>query len=158
MAQVTVERGRIIVYRIVDVADSIDLAAAERGIKSTHGPSRLTIARSTGHALVVRNAPLTLTLSAGPVRLGEERVMAERFARLWDYGAMSIQFHIEIRSGTSWRELVRLAALAEDDNDFDDLALRQAHDLMSTLAGATKSPHEPLALEDYIVYLLEKID
>jgi hypothetical protein len=151
---VSINRGRIIVYRIFDIADEIDLGAV---VKGTHGSTRLSIARSTGHALIIRNAPITLTFSAASVRLGSETLVAERFARIWDYGAVSMQFHLPLRAGTSWEDLVRLAALAEDDNDFDELALRGARELASTLASATKSPHEPKSVEDYIVYLLEQL-
>ncbi len=158
MATVHVERGRIIVYRIFDIADEIDLLEAEELVKTTHGSSRLAIARSTGHALVVRNAPITLTLATDSVRLGSENVMAEMFARIWDYGVISMQFHLPIRAGTSWEELVRLAALAEDDNDFDELALRRAQELSWTLSAATTEMHDPRGVEDYIVYLLERID
>ena len=158
MANVTIERGRIFAYRIFDIADETDLAAAEQRIKTTHGPSRLTIARSTGHALIVRNAPLTLTLGAAEVRLGKTKLPAELFARLWDYGVVSIQFRIAIRPGTSWTELVQLASMAEDDNDFDAMALEHARDLVTILGTASKSPHEPRGVEDYVVYLLEKIE
>ncbi len=159
MANVTIGRGRIIVYRIFDVADEIDLVKAEELAKTTpHGASRLTITRSTGHALIVRNAPITLTVSADSVRLGSESVTAELFARVWDYGVVSMQFHLPIPAGTSWEELVHLAAMAEDDNDFDELALRRTGDLVHTLSEATKDAHDPLGVEDYVVYLLERID
>jgi hypothetical protein len=155
---VLIRRGEIIAYRVFDVADEIDLAACEQGIGTTHGPSRLTITRSTGHALIVRNAPLTLTLTPSQVRLGREEFRAEQFARLWDYGVMSIHFRIAIAEGTTWPDLVRLAAMAEDDNDFDELALRRTQDLTAILSATMKSPHDPLGVEDYVVYLLEKID
>jgi hypothetical protein len=154
---VSVERGRIIVYRIFDIADEIDLGAVEELVKSTHGSSRLSIERSTGHALMVRNAPITLTLSAASVRLGSGSVRVEQFARLWDYGVISMQFHLPIPAGTSWDALVRLAAMVEDDNDFDELALRGSGELAWTLASATKSPHDPQGVEDYVVYLLERV-
>ena len=158
MSSVTIERGKIIAYRIFDVADETDLAAAEGLIKSTHGSTRLTIERSTGRALIVRNAPLTLTLAPAECRLGAQKITADVFARLWDYGVISIQFHMPIPGGTSWDELVRVAAMAEDDNDFDAIALDRAQQLVGSVAGAAKSPHEPRGIEDYVVYLLEKID
>jgi hypothetical protein len=155
---INIVRGEIVAYRIFDIADEVDLGAIEEKIKATLGASRLAIARSTGHALVVRNAPLTLTLGSAQVRLGRENCRAELFARLWDYGAISIQFRIAVAEGTAWDELVALAAMAEDDNDFDELALRRTQDLTATLSGAMKSPHDPRGIEDYVVYLLEKIE
>ena len=158
MTTVTIQRGEIIAYRVFDVADEIDLAAVEQRIKSSHGPSRLTIARSTGHALIVRNAPLTLTLAPSQVRLGRSETRAEIFARVWDYGAISVQFRMAIRPGTTWDELVALAAMAEDDNDFDEQALNRAKELTPVLSAAMKSSHEPRGIEDYVIYLLEKVE
>jgi len=158
MASVTIVSGRIIVYRVFDIAEEVDLAAVERLLKTRQGASRLSIARSTGHALVFRNAPLTLKLQTTEVRLGQQHRPAEVFARVWDYGVISIQFHLAIAAGTSWQELVRLAALAEDDNDFDQLALEQSREVAVTLQPATKLPHEARGVEDYIVYFLERLD
>src|SRR5438105_1413261 len=122
MASVTIGAGRIIVYRVFDVAEEVDLAAVERLLKTTQGASRLSIARSTGHALVFRNAPLTLKLQTADVRLGQQRRPAEVFARVWDYGVISIQFHLPIASGTSWHDLLGLEAMAEDEYDYEQVA------------------------------------
>jgi len=153
----SIRKGRVIVYRIFDIAEEIDLAAVESGLR-THGTSRLSIARSTGHALVVRNAPVTLSLGIARVRVGTHQIDAEMFARIWDYGVMSVQFHVPLADGTTWLELVRLAAAAEDDNNFDEVARLRANELLAALANTLIEPHEPHGLEDYIVYFLERID
>src|SRR5262249_41245372 len=103
------------------------------------------------------NAPLTVTLAQAQVRLGRDEVPAEIFGRVWDYGVVSIQFHIAIPPGTSWEELVHFAALAEGDNDFDELAVRRARELTAKLRAGAKSAREPRGVEDYVIYLLEKV-
>lgn len=155
---VTVRRGRVIAYRIFDVAEEFDLAAVESVARTTLESSRLSLARPTGHSLVVRNAPVTLTLPPCTVRLGQKRVDAEAMARLWDYGVVSIQFHIAIADGTSWSELVDLAALVEDDNDLDDIARQRVADVVRILQPAAKLPHAIRGMEDYVVYFLERTD
>src|SRR5690348_1596490 len=94
-----IERGRVIVYRVFDVAEEIDLGAVERAVEGTHRSRRWSVQRSTGHSLLVRNAPLTLSLGSSGARLGHDEVETEIFARMWDYGVVSIQFHLAIPQG-----------------------------------------------------------
>lgn len=155
---VTVRRGRVIAYRIFDVAEEFDLAAVEAVARTTLESSRLSLVRATGHSLVVRNAPVTLTLSPCTVRLGQKQVDAEVMARLWDYGVVSIQFHLAIAGGTSWTELVDLSALVEDDNDLDAMARQRVAEVARILQPAAELPHDIRGMEDYVVYFLEQID
>ncbi len=157
MQPLSIRKGRVIVYRIFDIAEEVDLSAVENALR-TAGTSRLSLARSTGHALVVRNAPVTLSLGVSRVRVGTREIDVEMFARIWDYGVMSVQFHVPVEAGTTWDALVRLAAAAEDDNNFDAVARVRGNELRTELRNALVEPHEPHGLEDYIVYLLEEID
>jgi hypothetical protein len=154
---VTVRRGTIIVYRIFDVAEEFDLKRIESEVSTAAGSSRLKLARSTGHALILRDAPLTLALGSVDLRLGERGVKAELFARVWSYGVASLQFRVPIESGTTWAALVELAACAEDENDIDAVAQARVRDLATSLATAAILPHEPQGMEDYVVYLLEEL-
>ena len=157
MQPIAIRKGRVIVYRIFDIAEEIDLSAVETALR-TAGTSRLSLARSTGHALVVRNAPVTLSLGVARVRIGTQQIETEMYARIWDYGVVSVQFHVPLAEGTTWHELLRLAACAEDDNNFDAVARVRGTELLAAVSNALVEPHEPHGLEDYIVYLLENID
>jgi hypothetical protein len=157
MSTVSVTRGTIIIYRVFDVAEEFDLERIESDLRSGPGSSRVAIARSTGHALVVRHAPLTLSLGTGRIRLGTSTISAELFARVWSYGVVSIQFHVPIESGTGWESLVQRAALVEDDNDLDTVATSRVREVAASLSGAATLPHEPQGVEDYVVYFLEEL-
>ena len=65
-----VRQGRILAYRMLDIADAIDLAAAER-VTASHGCRRPGLSRDGAQSLV-------LTPGGGP--LGNERGLRE-FAR-----------------------------------------------------------------------------
>ena len=148
----------MIVYRIFDLAEEIDLRAVESALQSRQTTSRLSLARSTGRNLVVRNAPVTLSLGPSKIRIGKAQMDTDVYARIWDYGVVSIQFHVPLQSGTTWDDLVLLAAAAEDDNDFDQASRTRASELLPALAAAFKQPHDPHGMEDYIVYFIEEID
>jgi hypothetical protein len=155
---VSISRGAIIVYRIFDVAEEFDLKRIESQLSATGGgPARLKIARSTGHALILRDAPITLALGAVDVRLGTAVVTADLFARVWSYGVASLQYFVPIEPGTMWQALVERAACVEDDNDIDEIAKFRVRELGASLASAATAPHEAQGMEDYVVYFLEEL-
>jgi hypothetical protein len=158
MTDVRIARGTIIVYRVYDVAEELDLVRIESDLSTGHGPSRLTITRGAGHALILRDAPITLTVGPARLRLGSRQVHAETFARVWSYGVVSLQFHVPIEPGTTWNDLVRLAGMVENDNDVAAVAAAQVRELSDTLARAATLPHEPQGEEDYVVYFIEALD
>jgi hypothetical protein len=155
---VSISGGRAVAYRVFDVADEFDLAAAERIVQSTHSPSRLRLARPTGHSLVVRNAPITMTLPPSTIRIRADRIEPEVVARIWDYGVISMQFHISLPAGMSWDSLVSLAEAIEDDNDIDEVARQRVQEVAHALAPAAKLPHPVGAMEDYVIYQVERVD
>jgi hypothetical protein len=156
-SEVAIERGTIIVYRIFDVAEKFDLKRIESDLGAGLASSRLKIARSTGHALILRDAPVTLSLGAAQLRLGGATVRTELFARVWNYGVVSLQFQVPIERGTTWTALVHLAALVEDENDIDAVAVARVRELSNTLGTAATLPHDPQGMEDYVVYFLEQL-
>ncbi len=154
---VAIVRGTIIVYRIFDVAEKFDLKRIESDLGAGVASSRLKIARSTGHALILREAPITLSLGTAQLRLGAATVRTELFARVWSYGVVSLQFNVPIEGGTTWTALVTTAALVEDENDIDAVAVARVRELAANLAAAATLPHEPQGMEDYVVYFLEEL-
>ena len=156
--EVSVARGSIIIYRIFDVAEEYDLRRIEETLATAGSSSRLKLARSTGHALILRDAPLTLALGPTNVRIGKDTFTAELFARVWSYGVTSLQFRVPIEQGTAWQTLIELASCAEDDNNIDELALVRVRELAASLRGAATLPHEPQGMEDYVVYFLEQLN
>jgi hypothetical protein len=157
MSEVRIERGSLLIYRFFDVAEEIDLAAIERLLKERNLLTRLRIARSTRQAFHIRNAPVLLALGATTLRAGTRALEVETFAKVWDYGILSLQFRLPIEPGTPWSELIRLAAACEDESDIDEAARRHARSLTQTLASAMKLPHEWEGIEDYAIFFFEKL-
>lgn len=155
---VRIAKGTILVYRVLDIADEIDLPAAERRLRAHRTPSRMRLARSTGQALIIANAPVHLSLGKSTVRVGERQVTAETSAKLWDYGVLSIQFQVPIPPGTRFDELTATAAQVEDDSDFEEVARRHAHEVTQSLGPALEAPHEWEGVEDYVIYFLEQVE
>ena len=156
MAEVTIERGFVLHYRVFDVAEEVDLAEIETLLKDSPA-SRLRMARSTRQAFHIRNAPVLLALGPTQVRVGSETLAAETFAKVWDYGILSLQFQFAIAPGTPWSELVSRAAAAEDDSEIDEAARKHARALTQALGSAMRQTHEWHGIEDYTIFFFEKL-
>lgn len=157
MAEVLIEKGTILVYRVLDIADEIDLKEAERLLQSRSATSRLRLARGAGQALTIRNAPVRLSLGDSMVRVGQELLAVETSARLWDYGVLSIQFQVPIPPGTRFEDLIATAARVEDDSDFEEVARRHGREVTAGIEPALAAPHEWAVMEDYVIYFFERL-
>src|SRR5512137_593185 len=92
--------GQLFVYRLFDVADSIDLARAEQ--LAAAPKSRLALdGAGTGTAFEFPRPPLHLALGRREIRIGGELREAEASAHLMDTGVASILYKISIPQGTT---------------------------------------------------------
>src|SRR3954447_10990370 len=94
----TVHAGQILIYRVFDIADEIDLVAAERLFKQTVGEARVRIGAGKPQAtIIIRNAPLRLPLRELELQLPGETLTAAVVATIWDYGAVSICLQLPLQ-------------------------------------------------------------
>jgi len=156
---VKIKKGSIILYRVFDIAEEVDLSRVEQIL--TDSPAlkdRLKLARQTRQAIVIRNAPVNLSLGETPITLMNREYLAETTARIWDYGVLSIAFHLQIPEGTDWERLLSKAAALEANSEIDQIARKRAQELSQNLREAMQAPEEWAGLEDYTIYFLEQIE
>lgn len=151
--------GDVLVYRLFDVADAVDLAAAEALAAEPKSRLRLEGAQS-GTALEFPRPPLQLALGVRdlPFRGGPRR--AEASAHLFDYGVLSIRYRLPVEPGTPLDELVPLAEelFVEPDPALDAAARREAEALSQALRPALEEPHSWEGLETYQVFLVRRFE
>jgi hypothetical protein len=107
----TVNRGRIICYRIFDVADELVLAEAEElllraQVARASMVMRPPPLRKTG-ALAVAAVPLHVDVGTRRIVLPdiERSLLAHVSVNLFDYGKISVVFEVPIRQGTPLDEM-----------------------------------------------------
>jgi hypothetical protein len=160
-----VQRGSILVYRVFDVAHEIDLKRVESLMQASttgSGNLRVGIARRGRSAIIIRNAPVRLQLGKTAIKIFSETVMADTFATLWDYGAISIVFQLPITPGLRWSELIPRGAALNGEipgaEEIDSLARQKTSELVQLLGTAAKRPTQPGQLfEDYLIYFFEEL-
>src|SRR5438045_3371729 len=100
-----IQRGKLLCYRMFDMADEIRLDEAERvlaAVPAGPGGKRVRLSRQASEYLVFVAPPLNVGLGRSSIeipRLGRA-VEAEMSARVYDYGAASVLFEISIQPGT----------------------------------------------------------
>jgi hypothetical protein len=148
---VVVEGGVVWLLRLLDVADVVDLERAraltrDRGAtrteRRTRGPER-------GSWGVVFEVP-PLAIDAGVASIAGTEVRAS--VRLFDFGAVSVRFALDIAPGTDVRELARLAARFDNAPDVDDAARRVWKGIEEELRGAIRGSHHSDVTEDYTLF------
>jgi hypothetical protein len=152
-----VQDGSIRIYRILDVADGIDLVRAEALAAAPKSRFRLANPRL---AFEIPHPPLRLGLGAREVRIAGVPRRVEVQASLFDYGVASVLLDLPIPAGTSLDELVPLAeALIERPTpEVDELARALAADLGAALGPALAKPHTWEGMETYTVFFVRAFD
>jgi hypothetical protein len=152
-----VQDGSVRIYRILDVADGIDLARAEALAASPKSRFKLANPRP---AIEIAHPPLRLGLGARDIRIagGPRRVDVQ--VSLFDYGVASVLLDLPIAPGTTLDELVPLAeALIElPTPGMDEAARAVVADLAGALAPALVKPHMWEGMETYTVFFVRAFD
>lgn len=154
---VSINKGSILIYRVFDIAEEINLQEVERIFSSQAASSRLRFLLSPRQVVIMRNAPVTVSLGESELTLLDRQVKAEVFAKFWDYGVLSLQFQIPIEPGSSWATLVDWGARIELDTLLDEAARFRAQELVHVVRPAMRDPHHWQEIEDYVIYFFEDI-
>jgi hypothetical protein len=103
-----VEDGEVLVFRLFDVADAVDLHRADEAAAAPSSRLRLENLPSAT-ALQFPRPPLQLDLGARSLPLASGARPARASAKVFDYGVVSICYRLAIAPGTEVAELVPLA-------------------------------------------------
>ena len=154
---VCIQKGSVLIYRVFDVAEEANLSHVEALLKSESSRARLKFTKVPKQAVIMRNAPVTLNLGETEVILDQHKIKVEVFAKIWDYGVLSIMFQIPIPEGTEWEELIEFSAKIEQDTTLDEAARFRAQELVNVITAALRDPHTWHQFEDYVIFFFEVI-
>ncbi len=155
---VRIKKGSVLVYRIFDIAEEIDLGKAESLLKLVRGPEGFRVPKFIDRGLVVRSRPLAFALGSVSVRLDCGAYEMNVVGKVREFGVLSLIYEIPLREGTSWNELVALAADLEEGSEIDEIAQRQAVEVSARLGASLKKPSTWNVFEDYIIYNFEQFE
>jgi len=154
---IQVRKGSVLIYRVFDVAEEVNLSHVEALIKSENIRARLKFTRSPRQVVIMRNAPVILSLGEMEVAFDQAILKVDVHAKIWDYGVISILFQIPIQSGTTWEQLIELAAKIDQDKLLDQAAMLRAKEIATIIAPALRDPHFWAEFEDYVIFFFEEL-
>ncbi|MBI1910558.1 MAG: hypothetical protein HYS21_00995 [Deltaproteobacteria bacterium] len=152
----SVSKGRIIIYRLFDVALEINLGLIDQ---RKEGTKRLRISKYPYmKALEFTNPPLSFELAPYKKTLFDREINVNVIAKAYDFGVISIAFDIPIPPDTAFSSLEEVAKELDTDSTIEDKAREYTIQLMESLGKAVISPEiKEGFVEDYMIFFVEEL-
>ncbi len=155
----TISKGKILVYRVFDIGEEVNLEKAEKALaETTTGRSKFRLKKINRQAVIVSNDPLSISLGTFHFNDNNIDYSAEISAKLWDFGTLSLTFEFPIKEGSSLDELKTFSAVIQENDDLDSFARTKANELSHQIQSAMGKINEWEVNEDYILYFIEKFE
>jgi len=150
-----IKKGRIIIYRIYDVASEIDLSLIETLAKE--GVRRLRLSRYPYmKALEFTNPPVSLELKGFQRKVLESDFNVSIIAKAYDFGVVSLAFNFPVSSVT-FQELEDISRVLDTDESIDAIAIEYLKNLIKTFQVAMVEPEiKEDVFEDYMIFYIEE--
>ncbi|MGO8968044.1 MAG: hypothetical protein ACLQDQ_00535 [Myxococcaceae bacterium] len=150
------QKAHVFCYRLFDVAEEIDLDAAQRLLARDTRRVRLT--RAGAEYLLLPNPPLAVELGRRKLAVGAGTMVVDVVGRLFDHGTVSIRLRVPVEPGTNLAALIPLADELYDSPTVDALALEVLESLRPAIAPALRSAKLWEQSESYSVHFVEHIE
>lgn len=152
---VIIEKGSVLVYRIFDIAEEVRMDKTEALLKNSKGPDTFKVPKYIDRGIVMKSRPLTFGIGEVSLKLDCGVFSAEVYAKVRDYGVLTLIYQIALPEGFSWSQLVALASDLEEGWGIDEMAIPQAKQVAEQLKEALIKPSTWTSFEDYVVYFIE---
>ena len=160
--ELQIQAGALIAHRLLDVADTIDLSRAE-GLWRAHAGRegrRTRLATASANELAFEVPPTLLDLPPISIDVDGQVLMAERTARVYDFGAIAIALRVDA-GGLSWDAFAaRCNALDRATGPASDTPIwhESLRAVLEVIAPALRRPAAQHLEEDYLFAVVQRFD
>ena len=141
----------MVLYRLYDVADNIDLnKAQDLWSASNQISSRLRLARVSPKAIAFKAPPLTVELGMQEIPVAGRNYAVETKARLYDFGVINLVLRLELPRDIPYEDYLDLAIAT--DHLPEDRIQQFAERVLDTVHAALLKRRPPEFGEDFTVY------
>ncbi len=152
-----VQVGTLLLYRLFDVAEDIDLAAAEAALAGA--TERLRLAGERTGFLEVPERPLSVALGARELVLEDgTRLSGAAHVRLFAHGVASVRYEVPLPAGADAAQLARWVGAAADSAILERAARGEAREVEARLGAALHGPHESPLFETYAIVFVRALE
>lgn len=153
-----IKKGTILIYRLFDIAEEINIPQVEAILQDNRGPDRFKVPKYIDRAIHLKKPPVTFGMGEETLTIQDRSFKVDVVIKVRDFGVISIIYQITIAPGTSWRELIDIAQRLEEGSEIDSLAQQQSREIAKTITSALKKPTDWPGFEDYIIYFIEEFE
>ncbi len=153
-----ISKGKIVFYRLFDIASEIEINKIEK--KAVKGIKRLRLSKHPYmEALQFTNPPISLDLKSFNATFNQKTMPVDVVAKLYDFGVLSLAFFINLPEGFTFKELEDTAYFIDTQKPLDKKALDYVHEILNTFSDSIIEPGiKEEFTEDYTVYFIEKLN
>jgi len=154
---VRIKSGRIIIYRLFDVASEIELELVEKRAKEAR---RLRLSRYPYmKALEFTDPPVSIVMPGFSKQLFGRDTYINVVAKAYDFGVISLAFNIPIPQGTTMLDLEKGAKELDKDESIDELAISYIEQLAGNLGDALVNYSiKKDFFEDYAIFSIHEFE
>jgi hypothetical protein len=145
-----------IAYRLYDIGYEVDLDQASL-LLAPDASTRERPARNEAQALQIVNPPLFVSLGAESITIGGIERRADVSARLFAFGACSLQLRIEASTSMTWEEFTAFGNAVDASPALAPMFTRHVQALRTRINRAVERPNIASVVEDYVVFRLTKL-
>ena len=145
--------GSVLLYRLWDLGDEIDLPAADR-LFADSAPARRKPGRSEARALSIPTPPLVVSLGTQSLQVAGRTCGVDCHATLFDFGVASVRLHVTPPAPIPWARLTGLVGALGNHPGVEALATERREHLIQRLRPAVRAPQLAPRAEDYTVVRL----
>ncbi len=144
-----VTSGRVVVLRIYDIADEVDMGRAEALVRNLSRRPRFV---RKARQISLPSPPLEMSLGPRPSPFAAIP-SADVLVRIYDVGALAVSFSLPLPAPLDGEALIALAGRIEDAEDAFTAAGRTiADEIVQTIRSACKAGAVSEATEDYTIF------
>ena len=156
MSTLTIQKGRILIYRLFDVAQEINLSLVEKKAASS---KRLRLSKLPHtKAIEFTNPPVSFELPPYTTGIFDEELTVTVLARAYDFGVMSIVFDIPIPENTTFARLEEVSKSLDMNAELEAKARLYVHQAVDGLGpNVINREIKENLVEDYMIFYLEAL-
>ena len=145
-------RTAVLLYRLFDVADEINLELVEKILSMEKVTSRLKLSRVSPISIHIENPPVGVELGNDRIAFGGSEYEVSFYARIYDLGVISIIMHIFLPSDFGYEDFKQFAVILEQQIEYEQYFMAQLNKLKKTLLPALMGSSIGDYVEDFTVF------
>ncbi len=155
---VQIQEGSILLLKLYDVADEINLEAIPPDIFAGKLPVKQRLVRVDANSIELVRPPVAVDLGPRAWETASGRLVLDIAAHFFDIGVMGVAARIPVRDVTL-EEFSRLALALQQDPEVDRQLAWEVHHILEGVAPALEGPHSTLEFdEEFAFYIIQRAD